>query len=59
MPAPQNLTKADMLAQLRREGVTDLDSLADFLIRKTHQDGDPNKPIVNAAIVYNHGFVSH
>ena len=59
MSAPQPLSKQEIVAQLRKEGVNDLESLADLLIRKAHQDGDPNKPIVNAAIIYHHGFVSH
>jgi hypothetical protein len=59
MAAPQKITKEDILAHLKKEGVTDLNSLADLIVKKTHQDGDPNKPIVNSAIVYAHGFVSH
>jgi len=59
MAAPQKITKEEIIAHLKKEGVTDINSLADLLIRKTHQDGDPNKPIVNSAIIYQHGFVSH
>lgn len=53
-----NLSKDDMLAQLEREGVTDLNGLADFVINKAHQDGDPEKPIVNGVLLYAHGFMS-
>jgi hypothetical protein len=51
--------KAEILAQLKKEGVTNLDQFADFLVKKTHKGGDPNAPVVNSAIVYSHGFVSH
>ena len=59
MAKVDKMGKHDILAQLKKEGVQDLDGLADFLIKKTHQDGDPNKPVVNSAIIYHHGFVSH
>lgn len=53
-----SLSKEEMLAQLRKEGVNDLDGLADLVIRKAHQDGDPNSAIANSVIVYLHGFVT-
>ncbi len=53
------MNKAQILDQLKKEGVTDLDQFADMLVKKTHKDGDENGPIVMAAIVYKHGFVSH
>lgn len=53
-----SLSKEEMLAQLRKEGVSDLDGLADLVIRKAHQDGDVNSPIANSVIVYLHGFVT-
>jgi hypothetical protein len=59
MAAPYKVNKEEILAQLKKEGVNDLNGLADFLVKKTHQDGDPNKPVVNSAIIVNHGFVSH
>jgi hypothetical protein len=59
MAKVDKMSKHDILAQLKKEGVHDLDGLAEFLIKKTHQDGDPNKPVVNSAIIVNHGFVSH
>ncbi len=58
MASSGNLSKEDMLAQLRKEGVTDLNGLADLIVKKAHQDGDPEKPIVNSTIIYLHGFVS-
>lgn len=58
MAAPHKLTKEEILAQLKKEGVHDLNGLADLVIKKAHQDGDPHKPIANGVIVYNHGFVS-
>lgn len=58
MAPPQKLTKDEVLAQLKKEGVHDLNGLADLVVRKAHQDGDPNKPVVNGVIVYNHGFVT-
>jgi hypothetical protein len=57
--AAEKLTAKDIVAQLNKEGVNDLPSFAEYLLKKVHQDGDPNKPIVNAAIIYHHGFVTH
>ncbi|WP_395376816.1 hypothetical protein [Marinicella sp. W31] len=53
------MNKQDILNQLKKEGVSNLDEFADMLVKKTHKDGDENGPVVNAAIIYNHGFVSH
>ena len=58
MPAPNKISKQEILAQLKKEGVEDLSGLADMIVKKAHQDGDPNKPIANGVIVYNHGFVT-
>jgi hypothetical protein len=58
MPAAQRVTKEEILTQLRKEGVNDLNGLADLVVKKAHQDGDPNKPIANSVIVYHHGFVT-
>lgn len=55
----QSLNKSQILDQLKKEGVTNLDQFADFLLKKAHPGGDTNKPIANAVIVYNHGFVNH
>ncbi|MEX2497705.1 MAG: hypothetical protein WD397_02370 [Wenzhouxiangellaceae bacterium] len=52
------MTRDEILENLKKEGVNDLDQLADMLVRKAHQDGDPNKPLVNSAIIYKHGFVT-
>src|SRR4051812_32925592 len=56
---PPSLSKEQIVSQLQKEGVTDLDSLADLIVRKSHQDGDPDKPITNGVIIYHHGFVTH
>ena len=53
------MTKNEILEQLKNEGVESLEELATYLIKKTHEDGDENKPVVNAAIIVHHGFVSH
>lgn len=58
MAAPQKLSKEEILSQLKKEGVTDLNGLADLIVRKAHQGGDPNAPITNGVIIYNHGFVT-
>lgn len=55
----KEFSKEEILAQLRKEGVTNLDQFADFLVKKTHKGGDPKGPIVNSVIIYSHGFVSH
>jgi hypothetical protein len=57
MDPANNYTKEQILAQLNKEGVTNLDELADLIVRKSHKGGDPNAPIVNGVIIYNHGFV--
>ena len=52
------MTKDEILTKLKQENVNNLDDLADMLVKKAHQDGDPNKPLVNSAIIYKHGFVT-
>lgn len=52
------MTKQDMMRQLEKNDVSDLDDLLDLLVKSCHEDGDPNKPIVNKAIIYHHGFVT-
>jgi len=59
MAAPQSLSKQDILAQLKKEGVEDLEGLVDYAIKKTHQDGDPNKPVANSTFIFNHGVATH
>jgi hypothetical protein len=58
MASAQHLTKEEILAQLKKEGVNDLAGLAEFVVKKAHQDGDLQKPIANSVIIYNHGFVT-
>jgi len=53
------MTKIEIMDQLKNEGVESLEDLAGYLIKKTHEDGDESKPVVNAAIIVHHGFVSH
>jgi hypothetical protein len=53
------MNKAEILAQLKKEGVSNLEEFADMLIKKTHKDGDENAPIIMSAIIYHHGFVSN
>jgi hypothetical protein len=53
------MTKEEILDQLKKNNVTDLDSLADLIVREAHEDGDPNKPASNGVIIVNHGFVTY
>jgi hypothetical protein len=53
------MTKEEILDQLKKENVTDLNQFADFLIKKSHKDGNPAGPIVMGTIIYEHGFVTH
>ncbi|MDR6966636.1 hypothetical protein J2X31_000634 [Flavobacterium arsenatis] len=53
------MTKEQILSQLKKEGVTNLDEFANFLVKKTHKNGEENGPIVMSAIIYQHGFVNH
>lgn len=59
MSSEIKINKSEILSQLKKEGVTNLDQFADMLIKKTHKDGDENGPVIMAAIIYGHGFVSH
>jgi len=56
---PRSLSKQDILAQLKKEGVEDLEGLVDYVTTKTRKDGDPGKPMVNNVFMVSHGFVSH
>jgi hypothetical protein len=58
MASAQHMTKDEIVAQLKKDGVHDIDSLAAFVLKKAHQDGDANKPIANSVIIYHHGFVT-
>jgi len=58
MQSHPNVTKEEILKQLKKEGVNDLDEFAEFLVKKAHQDGDVNKPVTTGVIIYNHGFVT-
>lgn len=53
------MTKQEILDQLRKEGVTNLDQFADLIVQKSHKNGDPGQPIVAGVIIYTHGFVTH
>lgn len=53
------ISKEEILAQLKKEGVTNLDEFSSFLLKKTSKDGKEGAPIVASAIIYGHGFVSH
>ncbi len=52
------MTKEEIIEELRKEGVTNLEEFADFLVKKAHKDGNPDEPVVNSAIIYKHGFVT-
>lgn len=58
MAAAEKMTKEDILAQLKKEGVQDLNGMADFILKKA-RGGNPNGPITNSVIIYSHGFVTH
>ncbi len=52
------MTKEEVLDQLSKNNVTDLDSLADLIVREANEDGDPDKALANSVIIYPHGFVT-
>jgi hypothetical protein len=52
------MTKEEVLEQLKNNQVTDLDSLADLIVREANEDGDPAKPLSSHVIIYTHGFVT-
>jgi hypothetical protein len=53
------ITKDDILAQLAKNGVTDLDAFADFLVRQASPTDDDGQPLVNDVIIIGHGFCNH
>ena len=59
MSSEIKINKSEILSQLKKEGVTNLDQFADKLIKKTHKDGDENGPVIMSVIIYGHGFLSH
>jgi len=59
MPGPPKIDKEDILSQLKKEGVTDLDSFVQLLLKNSHQDGDLGKPVVNSVMLFTHGFMKH
>lgn len=52
------MTKEEVIEHLKKEGVKDLDQLANLIVKKSNASGDPNKPATNSVIIYNHGFVT-
>jgi hypothetical protein len=52
------MTKEEVLDQLKKNNVTDLDSLADLIVREANEDGDPDKSLASTVIIYPHGFVT-
>jgi len=56
--AEQKITKEEVLSQLKKEGVNDLNGFAEFLVNKATK-GNPGGPVVLGTIIYTHGFVTH
>jgi len=52
------MTKAEVLEHLKKEGVKNLDELAELIVKKSNPQGDPNAPATNSVIIYSHGFVT-
>lgn len=59
MTKSHKIDKQEILSQLSKEGVTNLEQFADFLVKKSHSENDPNGPVTNGVIIYSHGFVTH
>jgi|KBSMisStaDraftv2_1062788.scaffolds.fasta_scaffold98135_2 hypothetical protein len=58
MAEHKKITKEEVLSQLKKEGVTDLNGFADFLVNKATKN-NPGGPVVLGTIIYSHGFVTH
>ena len=58
MAEAKNITREEILSQLKKEGVNDLNGLADFLVKKA-TNGAAGGPVVRGVIIYTHGFVTH
>lgn len=58
MSNQSTISKSEVLNQLKKEGVTNLDEFADFLV-KSATNGQESGPIVQGTIIYSHGFVHH
>ena len=57
--AKKPVTKEEILKQLKNSGVTDLESFADFVVKKANAPSDEGKPVVASFIAIDHGVVSH
>jgi len=53
------MTKDEIVDQLKKNGVTDLDKFAEFVVKHTQAVQGANKPVANSVIIVNHGFVTH
>jgi hypothetical protein len=53
------MTKEEIIDQLKKNGVTDLDKFADFVVKNTQVVQGANKPVANSVIIASHGFVTH
>ena len=53
------MTKEEILRQLAKEGVTDLDAFAEFLVREISPVDENGQPVVHDIIVIGHGFYNH
>jgi len=52
-------TKEEILEQLRKEGVTDLDAFAEFLVRQLLPEDESGQPVATDIIIIGHGFYNH
>jgi len=54
-----DVTKEEILAQLKKNGVTDLEGFADFVVNKSKAAPEAGKPVVASFVLVDHGLVSH
>jgi hypothetical protein len=53
------MTKEEILRQLEKAGITDLDAFAEFLVRETSSEDESGQPVASDVIVVSHGFYHH
>jgi len=53
------ISKDEILQQLAKLDVNDLDAFADFLVRQASPTDEDGQPLVNDVIIIGHGFCNH
>jgi hypothetical protein len=57
--AETRMSKQEVLDQLKKNGVTDLDSFAELVVKKAQAKEAGTGPVVASFVAIDHGIVSH